>query len=141
MNRLEQGSFALFIDGKRLQPVSLEKNVVGFCSKCDDDLLSIAYHRSDEGWLVSAQCRNQHLVLLKYGTDWNWLGDLELESAPEFKSISSMSKEQLEAVFTPAELRTLEACEKGLPYTRQNLYRARAKYEKFEKLFGLKIKL
>ena len=61
MNRLEQGSFALFFDGKRLQPVSLEKNVVGFCSKCDDDLMSIAYHRSDEGWLVSAQCNNQHL--------------------------------------------------------------------------------
>jgi len=141
MNRLEQGSLALFIDGRRLEPVSLEKNVVGFCSKCDDDLVSMAYHRSDKGWPVSAQCHNQHLVLLQYSTDWNWLGDLELESAPEFKSISSMSKEQLEAVFAPAELRTLEACEKGLPYTRQNLYRARAKYEKFEKLFGVKIKL
>ena len=69
------------------------------------------------------------------------LGDLELESTPEFKSISSLPREQLEAVFTPAELRTLEACEKDQPYTRQNLYRARAKYEKFEKLFGVKIKL
>lgn len=141
MNRLEQGSFALFFDGKRLQPVSLEKNVVGFCSKCDDDLVSIAYHRSDKGWLVSAQCHNQHLVLLLYSSDWNWLGDQELESSPEFKSISSLPREQLEAVFTPAEVRTLEACEQNKPYTRQNLYRARAKYEKFEKLFGVKIKL
>ena len=141
MNRLEKGSFALFTDGKRLQPVSLEKNVVGFCSKCEDDLVSVAYHRSDKGWMVSAQCQNQHLVLLLYNKDWNWLGDSELESVPEFKSISSLPREQLEAVFTPAEVRTLEACETGQPYTRQNLYRARAKYEKFEKLFGVKINL
>jgi hypothetical protein len=80
-------------------------------------------------------------VLLLYGSDWNWLGDQELESSPEFKSISSLPREQLEAVFTPAEIRTLEACEQGKPYTRQNLYRARAKYEKFEKLFGVKLKL
>lgn len=141
MNRLEQGSFALFFEGERLQPVSLEKNVVGFCSKCDDDLTSIAYHRSDKGWLVSAQCNNQHLVLLQYTNDWDWLGDQDLESAPEYKSISSLPREQLEAIFTKAEIRTMEACEKGQPYTRQNLYRARAKYEKFEKLFGVKINL
>jgi hypothetical protein len=141
MNRLEQGSFALFFDGERLLPVSLEKNIVGFCSKCDDDLTSIAYHRSDKGWLVSAQCHNQHLVLLQYSSDWDWLVDQELESAPEFKSISSLPREQLEAIFTTAEIRTMEACEKGQTYTRQNLYRARAKYEKFEKLFGVKIKL
>lgn len=141
MDRLEQGSFALFTDGRKLAPVSLEKKVVGFCSKCEDDLVSIAYHRSDKGWLVSAQCHNKHLVLLLYSNDWNWLGDRELESVPEFKSISSLPREQLEAIFTTAELRTLEACEKGEPYTRQNLYRARAKYEKFEKLFGVKINL
>lgn len=141
MNRLERGSFALLFDGRRFEPVSLEKNVVGFCSKCDDNLVSMAYHRSDKGWMVSAQCNNQHLVLLLYSSDWDWLEDQELQSDPEFKSISSLPKEQLEAIFTPAELRTMEACEKGQPYTRQNLYRARAKYEKFEKLFGVKIKL
>lgn len=141
MNRLEQGSFALFFDGKRLEPVSLEKNIVGFCSKCENDLESVAYHRSDDEWLVSACCDNKHLFLIHYDGDWNWLGDLELVTAPEFKSISSIPKEKLEAVFTPAELRTLEACEQGKFFTRQNLYRARAKYEKFEKLFGVKINL
>jgi hypothetical protein len=142
MNRLEQGSFALHFNGKRLEPVSLEKNIVGFCSKCEGELESVAYHRSDDDWLVSACCHdNTHLFLIHFDRDWNWLGDLELAIAPEFKSISSLPKEKLEAVFTPAELRTLEACEQGKPYTRQNLYRARAKYEKFEKLFGLKINL
>jgi hypothetical protein len=141
MNRLEQGSFALLFNGKRLDPVSLEKNLIGFCSKCEDELVSMAYHRFDEDWLVSARCQREHLLLILYDKNWNWLGDLELEMAPEFKSISSIRKEQLEAVFTPAEIRTLEACEQGKPYTRQNLYRARAKYEKFEKLFGAKIGL
>jgi len=31
------------------------------------------------------------------------------------------------------------ACQEGSPYTRQNIYRARTKYEKFENLFGIKI--
>ena len=54
-------------------------------------------------------------------------------------SVSSIAKEKLEAVFTQAEIRDMLACEQSAPYTRQNLYRARAKYEKFEKLFGIKI--
>jgi hypothetical protein len=141
MNRLEQVSFSLFFDGKRLEPTSLEKNIVGFCSKCDGELESMAYHKTDEGWMVSAACPNQHLVLIQYDGLWNWKGDAQLEIVPEFKSISTLPKEQLEAVFTAAEIRTMEACEKGLPYTRQNLYRARAKYDKFEKLFGVKIEL
>jgi hypothetical protein len=141
MNRLEQGSFALFFDGKRLEPVSLEKNMVGFCSKCDGELESLAYHQNSEGWMVSARCHNQHPVLIQYDCDWKWIGDVELQITSEFKSISTLPREQLEVVFTPAELRTMEACEQGQPYTRQNLYRARAKYEKFEKLFGVKISL
>jgi hypothetical protein len=141
MNRLEQGSFALFFAGKRLEPASLDKNMVGFCSKCDGELESIAYHKTGDEWLVCAKCPNQHLVLTQYDGYWNWKGDAQLEIVPEFKSISTLPKEQLEAVFTAAEIRTMEACERGLPYTRQNLYRARAKYEKFEKLFGVKIRL
>jgi hypothetical protein len=142
MNRLEQGSFALSFNGKRLDPISLEKNVVGFCSKCEDELVSMAYYQSDGDWLVSACCKNnKHLSILHYDKEWNWLGDLELEIAPEFRSISTLPSEQLEAVFTAAEIRTLEACEQNKPYTRQNLYRARAKYERFEKLFGVKINL
>jgi hypothetical protein len=33
----------------------------------------------------------------------------------------------------------MAACQEGRPYTRQNLYRARAKYERFERLFGIKL--
>jgi hypothetical protein len=139
MNQLEEKSRTLILEGKRLAPVSLEQNMVGFCSKCDADLESLAYHCTESSWLVSASCKNEHLVLMRYDRQWNWLEDLDLEICSEKVSVSSIAKEKLVVVFTPAEIRDMLACQQGLPYTRQNLYRARAKYEKFEKLFGIKI--
>ncbi len=119
--------------------------MVGFCARCESELESIAYHRSDDGWLVCANCRNEHLVLMQYDNAWNWLCDQSLEisaKAPtEQRGILALPREKLEAVFTPAEIRDMIAYEQGQPYTRQNLYRAKAKFEKFEKLFGMKIKL
>jgi hypothetical protein len=141
MNLLEQGSNALLLDGIRMEPVSSEKNMVGFCARCESELESIAYYRSDRGWQVCARCKGDHLVLMQFDPEWNWLGDKELEMSAERKSIAALPKEKLEAVFTAAEIRDMVAFERGEPYVRQNLYRARAKYEKFEKLFGVKIDL
>jgi hypothetical protein len=141
MNQLEEKSRTLIFEGKRLDPISIDGNVVGFCSKCDMDLESLAYHSTPSGWLVSARCEKQHLVLMRYDRQWNWLGDLDLGICTERVSVSSISKEKLEAVFTQAEIRDMLACEQSAPYTRQNLYRARAKYERFEKLFGIKINI
>jgi hypothetical protein len=141
MNRLEEGCYALHIEGKRLEPVSLERNTVGFCELCGSELESLAYHRTESVWLVSARCKEGHLVLMRYNLDWNWLGDQELQMTAKEEDISSLNKEQLEAVFTPAEIRDMLACVRGQPYTRQNIYRARAKYEKFEKLFGIRINI
>jgi hypothetical protein len=141
MNRLEEGSHVLLLDGRRVEPVSLEKNMVGFCTQCESELESIAYYRSNDGWEVCARCKEDHLVLMQFDSGWNWLGDQELEISSEKKSISLIPREKLEVVFTPAEIRDMEACERGDPYVRQNLYRARAKYDRFEKLFGMKIDL
>ncbi len=141
MNRLELPGNILHIDGKSLEPKRSEKNPVGFCSRCGKALESIAYHRSEDAWLISASCEDKHLVLLKYDFEWNWISDLELEVSCSQSKVSDLDKEKLEAVFTPAEIRTLISCERGEAFTRQNLYRARAKYEKFEKLFGVKINL
>ena len=81
-------------EGKRLEPVSLEKNMVGFCDKCDSDLESLAYHRIESGWLVSARCKNEHLSLMRYDLEWNWLGDQELQiSAGERKYIRYSQRE------------------------------------------------
>lgn len=141
MNTLEQESRVLIREGARIEPFSHEKNKVGFCARCESELESLAYHRSGSGWLVSAKCQNEHLILMAYDSGWSWLGDEELQISAEKASISSLPTEKLEAVFTRAEIRDMLACEGGLPYTRQNLYRARAKYERFEKLFGIKIKV
>ena len=139
MNQLEEKSRALLYEGRRLDPVSLERNMVGFCSQCDSDLESLAYHCTESGWLVSARCKKEHLALIRYDKRWNWLGDLELQIIQEKAGIGELSREKLEAVFTQAEIRDMLACQQGLPYVRQNVYRARTKYEKFEKLFGIKI--
>ncbi|MDD4162988.1 MAG: hypothetical protein PHW87_10985 [Methanothrix sp.] len=139
MNYIEEKSHTLIFEGKRLEPVSLERNMVGFCSKCETDLESLAYHGTDLFWLVCACCQKEHLILMRYDRQWNWQEDLDLEISKEKVSISSIAKEKLGAVFTQAEIRDMLACQQGLPYTRQNLYRARAKYEQFEKLFGIKI--
>lgn len=145
MNCLEQESFALLTEnGRRLEPVSREMNRVGLCDRCESDLESLAYHRTESGWMVSARCKKDHFVLMRYDLQWNWLGDQELQISAKEKgtsSISSVEREKLEAVFTSAEIRDMLACESGQPFTRQNLYRARAKYEKFEKLFGIKINI
>ena len=141
MNQIEENSLVLIFKGQRLEPVSREKNMVGFCSCCEADLYSIAYYNTDDCWLVSAGCNNGHLFLLQYDRQWRWLQDEDLEMKKEVVRICDIAREKLEAVFTAAEIRDLAACLEGQPYTRQNLYRARAKYEKFERLFGIKIDL
>lgn len=141
MNRLEQKSRALLVNERRLEPVSVERNLVGFCSRCGSALLSLAYHRTDEGWLVSAECEKEHPTLMAYDDEWAWLGDQELQIYEETGAVQAIPREQLEAVFTPAEIRDMLAYERGEGYTRQNLYRAKAKFEKFEKLFGVRIRL
>ncbi|MEI8003787.1 MAG: hypothetical protein WCG94_05575, partial [Methanothrix sp.] len=83
----------------------------------------------------------EHLILMRYDRQWNWQEDLDLEIITEKVIVSSIAKEKLEAVFTQAEIRDMLACERSAPYIRQNLYRARAKYDKFEKLFGIKIEI
>jgi hypothetical protein len=149
MYRLDQEKKRLFFEGQKLEPSSVEENVVGFCSFCDCELSSLAYYQVPEGWMVASRCDGcERMFLSRYDSSWSWMGDFDLEAAEAARSaregsktssISNLPREQLEAVFTPAELRDMERCEMGEAYTRQNLYRARAKYEKFERLFGVRI--
>ena len=141
MSKLVKGCSTIHYDGKQLDPISLQRNKVGFCDKCELELESLAYYRTDSGWLVSAQCNNGHFSLMSYDHEWNWRGDQELQIVENISTVQSIPKERLEVVFTTAEIRDLLAYEQGQPYTRQNIYRARAKYEKFEKLFGIKLNI
>ena len=124
---------------ERLDPFSQSRNVIGFCGICDSELESLAYYGTDREWLISARCKNEHLALIRYDKQWNWLGDLHLEFLKEEVRVADLDREMLNSVFTPAEIRDMIACQQGQPYTRQNIYRARGKYERFEKLFGIKI--
>ena len=157
MYRLDKENKILYFEGRELRPSSVERNFVGFCSDCDGDLFSLAYFQVGEGWMVASRCDGcGRLTLAKYDSGWSWVEDVYLEvhqsakveikqsakaeiETSSISGLSSLSREQLEAVFTSAELRDMERCERGEPYTRQNLYRARAKYEKFERLFGVRI--
>ena len=139
MNRIEENSLVLIFKGQRLEPVSKERNMIGYCSRCQADLYSLAYHNTADRWLVSARCAGGHLILLQYDRQWRWLEDGELEMGKQVTLISNIAREKLETVFTAAEIRDMAACQQGQPYTRQNLYRARAKYERFERLFGIKL--
>jgi hypothetical protein len=80
---------------------------------------------------------------MQFDNRWNWKGesDLEMVDGTSPVRVASIPREQLQAVFTSAEIRDMLACEQGQPFTRQNIYRARAKYAKFERLFGYKIKV
>ncbi len=134
----EKGLFLLY--GKeRLEPFSLSRNVIGFCGICGSDLESLAYYSTDREWLISACCKNEHLALIRYDREWNWKEDLPIEFVKEEVRVADLDREMLNSVFTPAEIRDMIACQQGQSYTRQNVYRARTKYERFEKLFGIKI--
>ncbi|MCR3882966.1 hypothetical protein P0O24_10365 [Methanotrichaceae archaeon M04Ac] len=149
MYRLDRDDRCLFFEGRKVVPTSVEGNAVGFCPLCDGELASIAYYRISGGWMVAARCRGcEKPLLLEYDSSWSWKGEFDLGvAAPEkpaeeirkASGILALSREELETVFTPAELRDMERCERGEAYTRQNLYRARAKYDKFERLFGVRI--
>lgn len=141
MNSIEEKGRILIFEGQRLEPLSMERNFVGFCSRCEEDLESIAYHGTESFWLVSACCKNGHMVLMRYDRQWKWQEDMDLFAGKENAAVSSLKREMLEAVFTAAEIRDMLACERKEAYVRQNLYRARAKFGKFEKLFGIKLDL
>ena len=151
MYSLDRGDNSLSFEGRSHQPLSLQATFVGFCSRCGGDLSSIAYYRVSGGRAVAAFCDGcQKAFLFRFDESWSFEDESELgrdgvggsaAAAPGASRLTDLSREELETVFTPAELRDMERCERGEAYTRQNLYRARAKYEKFERLFGVKIEI
>lgn len=138
----------LVLDDTKLSPVSREQNRVGICTACGGDLLSLGYYKHAGRWMVAARCGAcSRALLMVYGEDWSWIEDLPLvveaegDAAKASLRVSEVPRERLEVVFTPAEIRDMIAFQEGRPYVRQNLYRARAKLDRFERLFGVRIEL
>ncbi len=80
-----------------------------------------------------------------YSDDWSWIEDrplsIEEQNRRSTLKVSEVPLERLEVVFTPAEIRDMLAFQEGRPYLRQNIYRAKAKLDRFERLFGIRIEL
>lgn len=140
----------ILLDDTKISPVSRAHNPVGICTACDGDLLSLGYYRHAGRWLVAARCGAcSRALLMVYGEDWSWIEDMPLvveeaeghSTAKASLRVSEVPQERLEVVFTPAEIRDMIAFQEGRPYVRQNLYRARAKLDRFERLFGIRIEL
>ncbi len=143
-SRLSLDGLALISEAGRQDPLNVEEVFAGFCSRCEEgELHSLAFYQDSQGWLVAARCNECGIhLLLRYDRSWNWLDDGVVEVVEAGPAqVSTLPREQLEAVFTSAEIRDMLACEEGRPFTRQNLYRARSKYDRFESLFGIRIQL
>jgi len=142
--RLILDGLALISGEGRQDPVQVDEIFAGFCSSCGEgELFSLAIYRERDGWKVATRCRECGIyLLLRYDSSWTWLEDglLEVVEAGPVR-VSSLPREQLEAVFTQAEIRDMIACEENRPFTRQNLYRARSKFDRFESLFGVRIRV
>ncbi|WP_406661659.1 hypothetical protein V7O66_03845 [Methanolobus sp. ZRKC3] len=149
----------LYLDSVELPLHSQEENVIGTCSDCNSDVMSVSYHVQDEKTVVGAKCNECNTIYaIIYDDQWNWLGEEvistgsnprhadveksvvtmsvdEPEDSPELIYLRSIPSNKLSAVFSPAEIEAIFSKASGKKYVRQYLYRARKKYQNFNDLF------
>jgi transcription elongation factor Elf1 len=139
---------------------NLEQNLIGTCSKCNADVVSISYHLQDDKIVVAARCSACGcMYAILYNKYWIWLEEHSLQetassscqgpSAPnalgeenaqpseELLALQAIPFKKLETVFTQAEIKTLFAKASGKKYVRQYLYRARKKYPELREIFDI----
>ena len=139
----------------------LEQNLIGACSKCNADVVSVSYHSHDDQTAVAAKCTScEQMYAIIYDALWNWVGEhfIEINSShdalqdpdsitttseyqegltDDLKVLEAIPKKKLQIVFTPAEIDTMFAKAAGKKHVRQYLYRARKKYNDFHELFDI----
>jgi len=139
---------------------NLEQNLIGACSKCNADVISISYHLQDDKTVVAARCSAcGRMYAILYNKYWIWLGEYSLQEAEssarqgpdapdtvdegntkpseELLALQAIPLKKLETVFTQAEIKTLFAKASGKKYVRQYLYRARKKYPELREIFDI----
>lgn len=142
---------------------NLEQNLVGTCSKCNADVISISYHLLDNWTVVAARCSAcGRMYAIQYDEYWSWLGEHPLrevtsveqasdkpdldeeentEPSEELLALQAVPLKKLETVFTQAEIKALFAKASGKKHVRQYLYRARKKYSEFGELFDIYLRI
>jgi transcription elongation factor Elf1 len=141
---------------------NLEQNLIGTCSKCNADVVSISYHLQDDKTVVATRCSVcGRMYAILYDKYWIWLGEHPLKEAAssehsgpgavdtsdkestepseELLALKAIPLRKLEAVFTQAEIKTLFAKASGKKYVRQYLYRARKKYPELREIFDINL--
>jgi transcription elongation factor Elf1 len=142
----------------------LEQNLVGTCSKCNADVVSISYHLQDNRTVVASRCSAcGQMYAILYDEYWIWLGEHLLREATsseqwdsenadniseettepteELLVLQAIPLKKLETIFTQAEIKTMFAKANGKKYVRQYLYRARKKYPEFGELFDIYLQI
>ncbi|MDP2215895.1 MAG: hypothetical protein Q8J68_01180 [Methanolobus sp.] len=143
---------------------NLEQNLIGICSKCNADVVSISYHLQGDKNVVASRCSAcGRMYAILYDEYWVWLGEHPLqevtslqqpvledadavnevntEPTEELLALQAIPLKKLETIFTRAEIETLFAKANNKKYVRQYLYRARKKYPEFGELFGIYLQI
>lgn len=144
---------SLYIEESRIPAYSLEKNEIGHCSNCDAIIMSLSYHSVGETIVVVTRCASCGAFYANvYDSGWNWIDETPVVLLPilipisnqiidDYKGLERISIKKLEAVFSRGEIEALFARAKNETPIRQYLYRARKKYDLFEKIFDLRLEL
>ena len=143
---------------------NLEQNLIGVCSKCNADVVSISYHLQGDKTVVASRCSAcGRMYAILYDEYWVWLGEHPLlevtspqhpvaedadavsagntEPTEELLALQAIPLKKLETIFTQAEIKTLFAKANNKKYVRQYLYRARKKYPEFGELFDIYLQI
>jgi len=143
----------LCIEENLIPAYSLEENEIGNCSNCDSMLMSLSYHSVGETIVVVTKCVSCGSFYINiYDFEWNWVDEAPVSLLPisipisnqvidDWKGLEKIPLKKLEAVFSRGEIEALFARAKDETPVRQYLYRARKKYEMFEEIFDLRLKL
>ncbi|WP_445475581.1 hypothetical protein ACT9XH_02220 [Methanococcoides methylutens] len=119
--------------------------VVGKCTNCE--LLSANIYDPDWNWFREITISHfsrpitevNSVNLSKIPSDSQDPEEIGSSEIDELKLLNSIPIKQIEAIFSPTEIKAMFARAKGEKCTRQYLYNARKKYQTFEDVFGIKL--
>lgn len=152
----------LYID-HQIPAEEAEETEVGTCSDCRSPIISQSYHLIHNDSVVIGKCiKCGKLSANIYDKDWNWISEipntqflehdheLAINASPgvlnnkdqdrsDIELLNSIPENKLESIFSSTEIIAMFSRARGENCTRQYLYNARKKYQKFEDVFGIKI--
>ena len=160
--RYDLNNNILYIGADQVPAYDIEANEIGACSACGASLLSISYHSFDDKLIIVDKCPGCNSIYADiYNTDWTWLDEIvishfisekdqggdavgdtlkeEADAGVSLKLLNGIPMNQLQTIFSPAEINAMFARAKGDECVRQYLYNARKKYDAFEDVFGITI--